>query len=128
MRSKHSNEIRTELKKYSDILDLRNTNINPYGIGYTFFSSTTPHISLGLYVKPRHYNRETLIELSSKLINFFNNEFFNDNEMIIKYGDMLNVSIYFILKEGKKHNIYYYVEYKQNEWIEKWCEIPFPYR
>jgi len=92
------------------------------------FSSTTPHVSLGLYVKPTHYNREILTELSAKLINFFNTEFFNDNEMVTKWGDMFCVSIDFVLKEDKEHHVYYDATYGQNKWIEKWRETPFRYR
>ncbi|MDR0320895.1 MAG: hypothetical protein LBI28_05280 [Treponema sp.] len=120
-------EIRTELKKYSDVLDLRRSKVNPYGGEYSL-APTMPSISIGLYVKPIHYNRETLIELSNKLIDFFNNDFFIDNEIVRKWGNGFNVSISFVLKEGEKHNIYYRVEYRGGEWMEKWYEIPYLYR
>ena len=127
----HYKIIRTELKKYSDILDLCHSEIHLYGIGYSW-SSTTPCISMALYVKPIHYNRETLNELSIKLIEIFNNDFyindyFSDEGMMI-WKEMFRINIYFILKEGKKHNIYYKWTYEKYEWAEEWCEIPIPYR
>ncbi|MDR0442651.1 MAG: hypothetical protein LBH44_04500 [Treponema sp.] len=125
--SKHRKAIRTELGKYTDVLDLRRSEISPYGIGYSL-GSAIPSISIGLYVKPTRYNRETLTELATKLADFFNNDFLVDNEMIMKWEGRFTISIYFVLIEGKKHYYQYQVMYGGGEWREEWHETPFLYR
>lgn len=119
-RSKHIKEINTELKKYSDVLDIRKTRINPYGIGYTSIGSTTPAISMSLYVKPTNNNREILNELGNNLIVFFNNEIINNEWVSSAIGFRIYINFYFI---GVEQSIYY-LRYEVGKWYEggNWIE------
>ena len=69
----HKQELRTELRKYSDVLDLARTEIDIRGSGYYFFSSAMPVLNLYLYLKPGLNNYETVTGIRDGLVVFFNN-------------------------------------------------------
>jgi hypothetical protein len=69
----HNREIRAELDKFSDILNIVNSRIYLEGGSYYFFSSSKPTILLSLYLKPNNNNSEKIIAIRDDLIVFFEN-------------------------------------------------------
>jgi hypothetical protein len=112
-RNSHNREIRAELVKYSDVLDLERTEIHFSGRVY-YLRGSAPSIYLSLYVKPDHSNRETLFSIRDGLIDFFENYWNTANE-----GHWLpyRVAINFTLGETKT---YYSVLYFISGWYERW--------
>ena len=119
----HNNEIRTELKKYADVLNLKQTKIYFSGSGYSLVYNGPTSISLNLYLKSVPDNRETVISIRDELIDYF-------NAITWKIGgergfyQMLQIS--FWLKENGKnvlfHNLLRYDS--DNVWSEWWRGDP----
>jgi hypothetical protein len=114
----HRRELRTELSKYVDALDLRRTEIILYGFGYTRIGSALPYIGLYLYLRPDHNNHEAIITIRDELITFLRN---NDWEA------RGAITIDFRSKESRETKSIYYVQYDEYEceWNEWWVdELP----
>jgi hypothetical protein len=113
LRNLHDRELRAELGKYSDALDLVRTEIHFDGMGYYLFG-VPPSIYLSLYVKSDHINRETLFTIRDGLINFFSNCW---DTTTGRYSFTKKIAINFTLGETKT---YYSVLHYSTVWVERW--------
>ena len=112
-RNSHNRELRAELCKYSDVLDLERTEIFFKGRGY-YLRGSAPSIYLSLYVKPEHSNRETIFAIRDELIDFFEKYWDTTSK---RHWLSYRVAINFTLGETKT---YYSVMHYTSRWFGRW--------
>jgi hypothetical protein len=114
LRSIHNRELRAELERFSEYLDIRRSSIFISGWSYNIFHSSPPHVSMALYLIPNCNNRETIVWIRDRLILFFEN---NNWENRGEHGYLHFITTNFFFEENgriightaaRSHGIWYW--------------------
>lgn len=92
LRSMHNNELRAELERFNEYLDIRESLIFLTGWSYSFFHSSPPQVTVHLRLIPNYDNHETIVWIRDELIYFFES---NNWEQRGEHGYLHGVTISF---------------------------------
>lgn len=122
-KSMHNKEIRVELGKYADVLDLERVKIDFIGGAYKFFSSAESRIDMVLYLKPGRSSHETITAVRDGVVAFFDNNFWETRG---RYSFPDQVIIDFVVEDDEEMKIIYRAYtiidpiYEGYEWFGRW--------